>query len=62
MNNIYQGSEVRQYILNKGILFWKVADKLGISDGNFSRKLRHSFSEEEYGRIVCAVEELSKEK
>ena len=62
MDNLYNGSEVRQYILDNGILLWKVADKLGISDGNFSRKLRHNFSEEDYNKILSAVDELSKEK
>ena len=62
MDNLYNGSEVRQYILDNGILLWKVADKLGMSDGNFSRKLRHNFSEEDYNKIVSAVDELSKEK
>ena len=62
MDNLYNGSEIRQYILDKGILLWKVADKLGMSDGNFSRKLRHNFSEEDYNKIVSAVDELSKEK
>ena len=60
MDNLYNGSEIRQYILDKGILLWKVADKLGMSDGNFSRKLRHNFSEEDYNKIVSAVDELSK--
>lgn len=62
MNTLYQGSAVRRYILDNGILLWKVADKLGISDGNFSRKLRHTFSKEDYDKIVSAVNELSKEK
>ena len=61
MDNLYNGSEIRQYILDNGILLWKVADKLGMSDGNFSRKLRHNFSEEDYNKIVSAVDELSKE-
>ena len=60
MDNLYNGSEIRRYILDKGILLWKVADKLGMSDGNFSRKLRHNFSEEDYNKIVSAVDELSK--
>ena len=60
MYNLYNGSEIRRYILDKGILLWKVADKLGMSDGNFSRKLRHNFSEEDYNKIVSAVDELSK--
>ena len=62
MDNLYNGSEIRRYILDKGILLWKVADKLGMSDGNFSRKLRHNFSDEDYNKIVSAVDELSKEK
>ena len=60
MENTYSGSDVRKYILENGVMLWKVAEKLGTTDSNFSRKLRHSFTDEEYKKIVDAVKELSK--
>lgn len=62
MEKTYPGSEVRKYILDNGVMLWKVAEKLGTTDSNFSRKLRHSFSDTEYQKIVCAVKELANGK
>ena len=62
MGNSYTGSEVRKYIVDHGVLLWKVAEKFGLTDSNFSRKLRHSFTNEEYQKIICAVEELKEEE
>ena len=57
---MYTGSEVKQEILNSGFRLWQVADKLGISEFTFSRKLRHSFTEDEHEKILYALNELSK--
>lgn len=32
--------DVRKAIEDANVRYWQVAEKLGISDGNFSRKLR----------------------
>ena len=41
------GSEVKQLIKSSNLKCWQVADKWGLSDGNFSRKLRKPFNENE---------------
>ena len=47
---------------SKGILLWQIADKLGITDGNFSRKLRHEFTQEEQQKIMQLIDELAEER
>lgn len=42
----------------KGIRLWQIAEKLGVNDGNFSRKLRRELPEEEQRRILGIIEEL----
>lgn len=54
------GSEIRQMIISSGIRIWKVAERYGLNDGNFSRKLRGEFSDEETERIICIIKELKK--
>jgi len=55
------GAEIRKMILDSGIYLWKVADKFGITDWNFSRKLRHDFSEEETNRVIAIIAEIKNE-
>ena len=38
--------DIREYAKNNDIPLWRIASKLGINDGNFSRKLRIELSEE----------------
>lgn len=53
---------MKSYILDEGIKLWQVADKLGITDGNFSRRLRKSFDNDEINHIKEIVKELKNEK
>lgn len=52
------GSEVKALILNSGLKCWQVAYEWGISDGNFSRKLRRPFSESEVQRVREIIDRL----
>lgn len=56
------GAEIKSYILSEGIRLWQVADKLGITDGNFSRRLRKTFNDNEINKIKAIVNELKNEK
>lgn len=38
---------------------WQIADKLGITDGNFSRKLRKELSESEKTHVFEIIDELA---
>jgi len=53
--------KIREKAKEKSVAFWQIADKLGINDGNFSRKLRHELSKEETDRILNIINELAKD-
>lgn len=53
------GQEVKAFIKGAGVKLWEVAEALGMSDGNFSRRLRKPFSNEETENIKCIVNELA---
>lgn len=52
---------IRTSAKEKGIKFWQIAGKLGINDGNFSRKLRYELSEKETQKILDIINELAEE-
>lgn len=56
------GAEVREMIQSAGFKLWQVAELWGISDGNFSRRLRKPFSDEEVERIKAIIAELHTKK
>lgn len=56
------GAEVKQLILNSGLKVWQVAEVWGLNDGNFSRRLRKPFSDQECKRINSIIEELKSKK
>lgn len=44
-----------------GVKLWQVAEAYGLSDGNFSRKLRHELEAAEVSKILDIIEKLAKE-
>lgn len=54
-------ADIRSAVRRNGLFLWQIADKLGINDGNFSRKLRHELPDEEKQKIFAIIEDLSKE-
>lgn len=52
--------EIRQTAKKSGVKLWQIADKLGINDGNLSRKLRHELTESERIDILNIIAELAK--
>ena len=54
--------DIREYAKNNDIPLWRIASKLGINDGNFSRKLRIEFSEEKKAEIRVIIDELAAEQ
>lgn len=53
-----RNEEIRDYIKSKGIPMWRVAERLGIADSNFSRMLRYEISEDKKKEIMHIVDEL----
>lgn len=56
------GSEVKQLIKSSNLKCWQVADKWGLSDGNFSRKLRKPFNENEVHKLKSIINQLTAER
>lgn len=53
--------EIRIAMIQANIRQYQVADKLGIQEHNFSRKLRYELSGKEKARVLKAIEELKQE-
>lgn len=56
------GAEVRQLIITSGVKLWQVAERWGLNDGNFSRRLRKPFDEQECERIKSIITDLQTQK
>lgn len=52
---------IRTRAKETGVKLWQIADKLGINDGNLSRKLRKELPEAEQTKILNIINELAKE-
>lgn len=50
--------DIRLEAAGAGVKLWQIADKLGLSDSSFSRKLRKEFGTEEKERIRQIIAEL----
>lgn len=56
------GAEIKELIHSAGVKCWQVAERWGLSDGNFSRRLRKPFSADEVERVKAIIAELTAEK
>ena len=56
------GQEIKALILSSGLRCWQVADELGMTDGNFSRRLRKPFDEQAVQKVKAAIAKLKAEK
>lgn len=56
------GREIKELILSSGVRCWQVAERWGLSDGNFSRRLRRPFSADEVERVKAIIAELTADK
>ncbi len=54
--------DIREYASKRNVRLWQIASKLGINDGNFSRKLRIELSEEKKAEIRVIIDELAAEQ
>ena len=54
--------DIRQKISENGLKMWEVADRYGLQDGNFSRKLRKELPEKEKKQIFSIINNLITEK
>jgi|GEM_PF-460688 len=59
---ILKNQEIREAAKAKNIYLWQIAEKLGMQDSAFSRKLRRELSAAEKAKILAIIDELSAEK
>lgn len=59
---MFRNEKIREEIKQAGLMYWQVAEKLNVNDGNFSRKLRKEFSEAEKDQVRNIIKELIKER
>ena len=55
-----RNSDVKLYAYENGIKLWMIAEKLGITDSTFSRRLRKDLSLEDKERIFKIVDDLKR--
>ena len=55
MNN----QDIRTAAKMRGVRLWQIAEALGITDGNFGRRLRRELSETDKERILHIIDNLA---
>jgi len=58
---ILNNAEIKTRAAGVGVRLWQIAERYGINDGNFSRKLRRELPEEEKQKIMAIIDQLAKE-
>lgn len=58
---VVTNKQIRDAARDAGIRLWQVAERLGINDGNFSRKLRRELPPSEREKVLNIIQELSQE-
>lgn len=53
---------IREYAQERGVHLWEIADRIGINDGNFSRKLRRELADDETAKILAIIDQITKER
>ena len=53
--------DIRRVAAGHGVRLWQIADALGISDAQFSRKLRREISAEEKEKVFEIIAQLAAE-
>lgn len=61
MSNKKINFDINLYLVECGVLKWQIADRLGITDSSFSRKLRRELPPEEKQRKRQIITELKGE-
>lgn len=57
MNNL----DIRKVAEKSNVKLWRIAECLGITDGNFSKKLRKELTADEKQKIFSIINELATE-
>ena len=56
-----QNLEIRHAAKTAGLRLWQIAERIGINDGNFSRKLRRELPQAERDKILKIIADIAAE-
>ena len=51
-------NDIRLRAAGAGVKLWQIAERLGITDSSFSRRLRHELADDEKARIISIIEQI----
>lgn len=51
--------DIKRYAKSKNVKLFQIGKVLGMNDGNFSRKLRYEFSDDEKKNVYGIIDDLS---
>lgn len=54
--------DIRDAARDAGVRLWQIAERIGMNDGNFSRKLRRELPDQEKKEILEIIKTLAAEK
>lgn len=54
--------EIREAAKTSGVMLWEIAEKYGVSDSNFSRKMRRELPQEEKAKILSIIQDIAEKK
>lgn len=57
-----KNEKIRTAAKDAGVKLWQIAERVGLTDSNFSRKLRRELPDEECERILRLIDELAAER
>ena len=60
--NTRPNRDIRRAAAFSGVCLWQIADSLGITDANFSRKLRKELPADEKAKCFQIIENLSQQE
>lgn len=53
--------EIREAAKQAGVCLWQIAERLGVNDGNFSRKLRQELPDDMRIKVMEIIAEIKEE-
>ncbi len=60
--NTETNADIRQAAKAAGVRLWQIADKIGIADSSFSRRLRYELPNDKKQEIFAIITKLQKEQ
>lgn len=55
-------AEIRTAAKDKDVRLWEVAERYGLSEGNFSRKMRRELNSGEKAKLLSIIDDLAAER